>query len=104
MAVFRFLAGLFALVAVIALASDLTPVLELGKPFMPRSLAEHWSLISPKTLAATREQFSGGWVAPFWGAFDAIFLGSPSFALAGGLAVACGYIGRRRREIRVFVN
>ncbi|MDX2307705.1 MAG: hypothetical protein NW216_05655 [Hyphomicrobium sp.] len=106
MAALRFISGLFALIAVIALASDLTPVLELGAAFQPKTVAEHWGQVSPNTLASARQSFESGWTNSLGlgTAVEWLVLGVPTFALTGALAIAAGFVGRRRREVRVFVN
>lgn len=104
MAALRFVAGLFALVAVIALVADATPVIELGRTFEPRSLLDHWQAISPKSLAAAQKSIESGTLPLVWTVLETAVLGLPTFVLFGLLAALCGYLGRIRREIEIFIN
>jgi len=104
MAAFRFLAALFALVAVIALVSDLTPSLNGTGPFVPTALEAHWQRLSPNSLKGARESLTGALSPAAWEALEAVALRFPTFAVFGALAALCGYAGRRRSRINVYVN
>jgi len=100
----RFLAGLFLLAAAIVLASDVTKPLAGTAAFVPTSLARHWQETAPKSLAAAKSavtQRAGNFA---WDGVVGQVLRMPSFALLGGLGVLCGYLGRRRRKVEIFVN
>jgi hypothetical protein len=104
MAVLRFLASLFALVAVVALVTDATPALTGTGPFKATSVVGYWRELAPSTLltaraAVTRMTFP--WV---WDPVIASVLGLPAAALFGGLALVCGYFGRRREQMKLHVN
>lgn len=104
MAVLRFFAGLFLLVAVIALVSDLTPWLGGNKPLAATSFAKHWADMAPATLKAAQAAVTrslGAWV---WDIFIATPIRLPTWLLFGLLASVCGWLGRRRRRVDVFVN
>lgn len=104
MAVLRLFAGLFLLVAVVAFVSDLSPWLLGAKPFSATSFAKHWGDMAPATLQAARLTVSralGQWV------WDWLIMGPmrlPTSVLFGLLAVLCGWLGRPRRRVDVFVN
>jgi hypothetical protein len=104
MAAFRFLAAVFALVAVIALVSDITQATASGQAFAATSIAEHWAGLSPKTLQSAEASVSNMVGQGTWSALRAVPLGLPTFAVFGALAVLCGYIGRHRRRINIYVN
>ncbi len=104
MAVLRFLASLFALIAVVALVSDATPALSGTGPFKATSIIGYWRELAPSTLltaraAVTRMTFP--WV---WDPMLTSVLNLPASALFGGLAIVCGYFGRRRERLKLHVN
>jgi hypothetical protein len=104
MAVLRFLAGLFLLVAVVALVADLTPRLAgTGHPPLT-TIARIWNGLAPDSLA-TAKTFVSHKASPLaWNLVIANLINMPLAALAGGLALFCGYFGRRRRRIEIFTN
>ncbi len=104
MTVLRFFAGLFLLVAVIALVADLTPWLEGAKPLAATPFAKHWADLAPATLKAAQSAVTrsvGAWV---WDIFIAKPIGLPTWMLFGLLAALSGWLGRRRRRVDVYVN
>lgn len=104
MVVLRFFASLFLLVAVIALVSDLTPWLLGAKPYASTSFAKHWGDMAPATLQAAKLTVSrslGTWA---WDWIVGSVIRLPTSVLFGLLAVICGWAGRRRRRVDVFVN
>ncbi len=104
MAALRFLAALFAIVALVSLAVDATPTLTSSAPFSPRSVAAQWQAIAPKTFAGARESVSSTLSPSVWNLMESSLLAIPSFAMFGLLAALCGYLGRRRRRVEIFVN
>jgi hypothetical protein len=104
MAVLRFLSALFFLIALVACAADATPLLAGELTVHMASAHQRWSDIAPAVLSNAEASFSGHGLAWLWGAFVMPMLSLPAVALFGGLALVLGYAGRRRREIRVFVN
>lgn len=104
MAVFRFLAALFLLVATIALVADATPWVYNAGPFTATSLGAHWKEMGATSLAAaesTVTAVAGPWV---WQSLIGAVLDLPTFVFFGVLALFSGYAGRRRKRVRVFVN
>lgn len=100
----RFLAGLFLLAAAIVLASDITKPLTSGAPFTATSLARHWSDTAPRSLATARTavvQRAGGFA---WDGLIAPALRLPTFVFLAGIGVLCGYLGRRRHRVDIYVN
>jgi hypothetical protein len=103
MAVFRFLAAVFLLVATIALVVDATPSIYGAGPFEATSLSAHWHELAPSAFESARTAVSG--VSPWiWDSVIAPVLALPTFVSFGALALASGYAGRRRRTVRIFVN
>lgn len=104
MAALRFLAGLFALIAIIALASDATPWLNGTGAFAGTPFETQWERISPNSLGSARDSVSSSVSPAAWSAFQAVVIGFPTWAVFGALALITGYFGRRRRRVNIFVN
>jgi hypothetical protein len=104
MAVFRFLAAVFMLVATIALAADVTPVLAAGNPFVMTPLTEHWERLAPASLAALKAAVQSSSFSWVWDGVIAVLIAQPTIAVFGVLALASGYLGRRKHRINIFVN
>lgn len=104
MAVLRFIAGLFLLIAVVAFVADLTPWLQGGKPLAATSFGKHWADMAPATLKAAQSavtRTTGAWL---WDIFIVKAISLPTWLLFGLLAALSGWLGRRRRRVEVFVN
>ena len=104
MATFRFFAALFALVAIIAFLADATPWLNGTGPFRPTTLEAQWQRISPNSLASARDSLSGSVSPAAWTALEAVALQRPTWGVFGVLALICGFVGRRRHRVNVYVN
>ncbi len=103
MAVFRFLAAVFLLVATIALVVDATPPLYDAGPFQATSLSAHWQEFGPSSFSAAKKAVSGA--APWlWDSLIGPVLAVPTFVIFGALALLSGYAGRRRKTVSIFVN
>jgi hypothetical protein len=100
MPVLRFSAGLLILAAAITLVRDASPWLAGIGPFQAKSLMQHWTELSPRTLTALRSSVGGS----VWQLVIAPLLGLPTVLTAVVLAVAIGWLGRRRRKINVYAN
>jgi hypothetical protein len=103
-AVLRFLASLFALIAIVALVADVTPSLNGTGPFKAHSVIGYWTELAPASLVATRTNISAMTSPWVWNPVLLSVLGVPMSMLFGGLAVVCGYLGRRREQMKVHVN
>ena len=104
MAALRFLASLFALVAVVALVTDATPAWNGTAPFEATSVIGHWRELAPASLEAARMTVTQS--APSW-VWDTVIMGIlnvPTFGLFGLLAVISGYFGRHRHQLKVHIN
>jgi hypothetical protein len=104
MAVLRFLSALFLLVATVALVADATPPLAGTAPFAATPLVEHWKEIAPGSLEAAKAAIEGSSAPWAWEDLIAPVVGVPTFVLFGVLGLACGYGGRRRRRVNIYVN
>lgn len=104
MPVLRFLAGLFALVAVVALVNDATPALNGTRAFEMTTVLGYWQQLAPASLEAARDGVSQQ-IAPWlWNPTILSVLELPTPVLFGLLALACGYLGRRRTETKLHIN
>ncbi len=103
MVVFRFLAAVFLLVATVALVVDATPAVYGAGPFQATSLAEQWKELGPSSFEVARHAVleKAPWL---WSGFLRPLLDIPTYWAFGALALLSGYIGRRRRTVRIFVN
>jgi hypothetical protein len=104
MAVFRFLAALFALIAIVAFVADATPRLSGTGPLVATTLESQWERISPNSLKSARESLSGSVSPAAWTGLETIALDFPTWGVFGAFALICGIIGRRRHRVNVFVN
>lgn len=104
MAVLRFLASLFMLVAVIALVADATGPLSGAAPFRATAFAKHWSDIAPITYKAAQSAVSQRAAPWVWDPLILSVINLPTFVLFGALALLAGYGGRRRRSISIDRN
>ncbi len=103
MAVFRFLAAVFLLVATIALVVDATPPIYGAAPFKGTSLAAHWKDLAPSSYQAAQKAATNV-SAAVWDDAIAPVIALPTFVIFGVLALLAGYAGRRRKTVRIFVN
>lgn len=104
MAVFRFLAAVFLLVAVIALVTDISAPISAGRPFSATTVEAQWRELAPATLKSTKiavEQAAAPWL---WNFVIWPVLSVPTFLLFGLLSLWCGYAGRRRHKVNIYVN
>jgi hypothetical protein len=104
MAAFRFLAAVFALIAVVALVDDAAPAIYGTSPLELKSLESQWDDMAPASLAAARSAISNATAPWLWEALRSLILAWPASAVFGVLALLSGYAGRRRRRVEIFVN
>ena len=98
----RFLAALFALFTLISFAADVSRPRSDGEGAI--SLLQHLHNLAPafltaleRTITRTTDQF-------VWDPVLTTALSLPATMIFLLLAVACGYLGRPRRRIRIFAN
>jgi hypothetical protein len=104
MPVLRFIASLFALVAVVALVADATPALNGSAPFAMNSVVGDWTLLAPASLVAARTAVSSGTAPWVWDSLVLSVINLPTPVVFGILAVVFGYFGRRREVMKLHVN
>ena len=104
MAVFRFLASLFLLIAVVALVADATPTGQGAHSFAATSLDKHWSDLAPISLEGAKAGISRATFPWVWHSLIAPVLSVPTFLMFGVLGVLCGYLGRRRHRVDIYIN
>ncbi|MGE0767713.1 MAG: hypothetical protein AB7L90_14715 [Hyphomicrobiaceae bacterium] len=100
----RVVARLMLIAAVVALAYDGTRILAGGSGLVMTSLWDHWASLSPKTLEAAHKMVSSRLDPSVWDMVLAPALHWPAWLTAIGLSLILGWLGRRRREVRIFVN
>lgn len=100
----RVAARLLLIAAVVALAYDGTRTLAGASGLITTSLWEHWATFSPATLEAARKQVSLRLDPAVWDMGFAPLLRWPAWLTAAGLAFILSWLGRRRREVSIFVN
>lgn len=96
----RFLAALFALIAIVALAADYSR----AGGFAATSLIGHITELSPSLLAALRSATNKAAGPVAWESIVVPALSLPTFVIFGLLAVLAGYSGRPRDQVKIFIN
>jgi hypothetical protein len=103
LAFFRFLAGVFLLVAAIAAVYDGTRSLGVGR-MVVTSLIEHWSAVAPGLLATAQSAVRRATHPMVWELGVRKLLAVPTWAVFGVVGFLLAYAGRRRRRVNVFAN
>lgn len=99
----RMIARPLLLAAVVAIVYDGTRTLAGGSGIVFTSLAEHWQASHPASLAALKTVLSQ--VHPLvWEKGAQLVLKLPTWSVIGTLGLILAWIGRKRRQPRVFVN
>lgn len=101
--VLRFFSGLFLLAATLALISEATRA-QLGVPGAPFTpLLTQFSEAAPVLMTALQRNLSK--LHPFvWDPMVRSFLLIPAWISLGAIGALLGWLGRRRRQIKVFTN
>lgn len=100
----QFLSALFATVALFAFAADYSTAKATGSAFKMTPLIDGLSDFAPTLVAMMRSfiaQNLGEWA---WDPVLMSILGFSTEAVFVVLAVICGYAGRRRKEVQIFIN
>jgi hypothetical protein len=100
----RFLAALFALIALIAFAADFSRSRDDGAGFVSTSLLDHIAVLAPSLLASFKSFIARTAGEGLWESVIMPVIGLPAFIIFAILAAICGFAGRPRREVRVFAN
>jgi hypothetical protein len=103
-AVLRLAARLLFIAAVVALVYDGTRTLAGGSGFVVTSLLEHWQTYAPQSLAAAKASVATRVHPQAWDAGLLRLLRLPAWLVAGTLGLVLSWLGRRRRQVGVFIN
>ena len=103
MALFRFLAWVLLLVAMIALVSDVTRAAN-GTAFTVTTGLAYWKSVAPQSLTATAAAIQRGVHPLLWDPVCVRLLGLPIWLLIGGMGAALAVLGRRKRRINIYAN
>lgn len=99
----RLIARPLLLAAVIAMVYDGTRTLASGSGLVFTSLAEHWQLSHPPSLAALKTSLSK--LHPMaWEPGALTILKLPTWVVIGTLGLILAWIGRKRPQPKVYVN
>ena len=99
----RAIARLLLLVAVLALVYDGTRTLAGGSGIVITSLLDHWQSFHPTSLATGKAILTQ--LHPAAWEQGALRVGKlPAWIVLGGLGLLLAWIGRKRRQVNVFVN
>lgn len=97
----RIFAGLFLLVAILAVVTDVTRS-SAAHAVVVTSLLDHWRALAPQGLAAA--QASARRVPLLWDAVIRPPLLVPAWGLFGVLGLLFAWLGRRRSKVNIFAN
>ncbi|WP_045836993.1 hypothetical protein [Hyphomicrobium sp. 99] len=100
----RFLAALFALCTLIAFAADISRAPVDGASPGAISLMQHLQSWAPAFLAALQRSVTASSEPFLWDPVLTSVLSLPGTLIFLLLAIACGYLGRPRRRVRIFAN
>ncbi|MBS0242945.1 MAG: hypothetical protein JSS20_12270 [Proteobacteria bacterium] len=100
----RLVARPLLIAAVVAIAYDGTRTLAGGSGLVITSLGEHWKHLSPNTLEALHNLLTTRLPASTWNLGLAPVLRLPAWLALGTLGLALAWIGRRRKEVGIFIN
>ena len=103
MAILRFIAAAFLLVAVIALVQDGTRTMA-GQGVVTTSVGEYWARTAPNTLKAAQAAVQRYSHAIVWNVLIAPILRIPGWMLLGALGLLLAFAGRRRRRVNIYAN
>lgn len=101
--VLRVIARPLLLLAVVALVYDGTRTLAGGSGLVITSLSDHWQSLHPASLQAFKTLLNG--LHPsLWDAGGQRIVKMPAWAVAGVIGLTLAWIGRKRRQLNVYVN
>ena len=100
----RFLAALFALFALISLASDISRPVADGQSLGSMSLLQHMQTLTPTFVAALQRTIENATASFVWDPLLTSVLSLPAWLIFLALAAGAGFLGRPRRRVRIFVN
>ena len=100
----RFLAALFALATLMAVAADISRPTAGGEARGAISLMQHLQTFAPSLMSGLERSVSRS-VGPYaWDPLLASILGMPASLIFLVLTIAAGWLGRPRRRVQIFIN
>ena len=103
-ALLRIVARPLLIAAVIALAYDGTRTLAGGSGIVVTSLAEHWMHFFPATYDATKALLASKVHPKAWELALVPVIRLPSWLVAGALGLLLAWLGKRRKDVAIFIN
>ena len=100
----RFAARLLLIAAVVAIAYDGSRTLAGGSGLVITTLWDHWSALHPASIETVRQLLSAKVHPMLWDGAVRPLLRLPAWLAAGTLGFVLGWLGRRRRDVSIFVN
>ena len=100
----RFLAALFATIGLVAFAADFSSTGTEHAGFAATSLLERLSELAPSLLNSIKTSVTRSLGPNAWDSVMTTVLGLPAFLIFAALAASCGFAGRPRKRIEIFVN
>lgn len=100
----RFVARPLLIAAVVALAYDGTRTLAGGSGLVITSLAEHWISLAPKSLEMLKALVTANVHPTAWDGGVQRLLSMPAWLVAGCLGFLLAWLGRRRKDVAIFIN
>lgn len=100
----QFVAALFAAVALFAFAADFSAARSSGTAFQATALLDRLNDFAPSLLNSARNAVTRVAGPQLWDPLITTFLSLPAFVFFIGLSLFCGFAGRPRREVQIFVN
>ncbi|MBN9011167.1 MAG: hypothetical protein J0H63_13990, partial [Rhizobiales bacterium] len=100
----RILARPLLIAAVVALAYDGTRTLAGGSGLVITSLAEHWMHFFPASYESAKAILAAKIHPLAWETVVAPVLRLPAWLVAGVLGLLLVWLGRRRKEVAIFIN
>jgi uncharacterized membrane protein YfcA len=100
----QFVAAVFAVLAFFTFASDFSATHSATSGLHSLSLLERLNEFAPSAMTSFKAVVIRALGASAWDPVLTSLLGLPAYLVFAGLAGLCGYAGRPRREVRIFVN
>jgi hypothetical protein len=100
----QFLAALFATIALFTFAADFTAARATGTAFHATALIDRLFDFAPSVVTSIRNAITRTLGEFAWDPLLRIVLDLPAFVVFMMLAALCGFAGRPRREVRIFIN
>ena len=104
MLILRIIAGVFFLLAAMALASDMTRTTVGGTAFSATSIFAHLKVLAPQLLITLQQSVSRNLHPVLWDPVLLRLLMLPAWFLLGAIGLVFARLGRRQRRVNVFIN